>query len=114
MMNLAELKISYHFQNDRQGRKARIDSIINGNFGQVVREIWYKDAWRCLTDTGLIVIVNAEKWLILTYYFALPRNLTEMYMGTKVPEAILNKCKKNAATYNKLYHESIMSELRKK
>lgn len=109
MTKLNELKISYHFQNDRNTRKARIDAIINGNFGQVVIEEWYKGAWRCLTDTGLIAIVEPKKEIILTYYFAPLKTAQAMYKASfrKMPEAVANKINKNAKTYMKMFKESI-------
>ena len=109
MIKLNELKVSYHFQNDRNERKAQIDAIINGNFGQVVIEEWYKDAWRCLTDTGLIAIVEPKKEIILTYYFAPMKTAQMMYRANfrKMPQAVANKIQKNANTFNKIYNDSI-------
>ena len=109
MMNLNDLKVSYHFQNDRTERKARIDSIVNNNFGQIVCEEWYKGAWRCLSDTGLIFIVNEQRTIILTYYFATLQVASCMYkaIGRKMPQAVENKVKKNACVYNRLYGKSI-------
>ena len=109
MINLTSIRVSYHFQNDRQGRKERIDRIINNNFGQVVLEEYYKGAWRCLTDTGLIFIVSEAKDLILTYYFAPMETVICMYkaMGRKVPQAVENKVRKNAKTYKRIYQENI-------
>lgn len=114
MMKLTELKVSYHFQNDRQGRKQRIDAVVKSNWGQVVREEYYKGAWRCLTDNGLIFIVEEKKEIILTYYFALPQVIRGMYHGKPVPTFLLNKVKNNAKTYKKIYGEALMSEIDKK
>lgn len=109
MIKLNDLKVSYHFQNDRTERKARIDAIVNDNFGQVVCEEWYKDAWRCLSDTGLIFIVNEQKTIILTYYFATMQVASCMYRaaGRKMPKAVENKVRKNAIIYDRLYHKNI-------
>lgn len=113
MMNLNTLKVSYHFQNDRQERKQRIDAIIDGNLGSAIFEEWYKDAWRVLTDTGLIVIVERNKELILTYYFATMRQVNNMYHcnGRKTPQAIINKVQKNVNAYNRLYNESLSKKV---
>lgn len=107
MMNLTELRISYHFQNDRQGRKERIDSIVKGNWGQVIREEYYKGAWRCLTDNGLIFIIEDTKSMIMTYYFAVPEVVRGMYHGKAIPQFLQNKIKKNARTYMDIYNEQI-------
>ena len=86
MTNLRSLQISYHFQNDRQGRKQRMDAVIGNNWGQPVKEEWYKDAWRILTDVGIIFIVDMNKTKILTYYFATMRVVNGCMAGaTKSP-----------------------------
>jgi hypothetical protein len=107
MIKLNELKISYHFQNERNERKDRIDVIINGNFGQVVVEEWYKGAWRCLTDTGICAIVSENKDLILTYYFCPIRTAKMMFLtsGRKMPDYIRNKITKNQSKYSSLFHD---------
>ena len=108
MIKLNECKVSYHFQNDRQERKQRIDAIVHGNLGQVVVEQWYKDAWRVLTDTGIMAVVTEDKNLILTYYFC-PMETARLIFknaGKKMPDYIANKIKKNAHEYNKLFKEN--------
>lgn len=109
MTNLKSIKVSYHFQNDRQGRKERIDRVVNGNWGSVVKEEFRKDAWRMLTDTGLIFILTPNKELILTYYFATGKTVNEMYHG-KAPKAITNRVNKNARAYAEIYNEGISTE----
>jgi len=108
MIKLNELKVSYHFQNDRKERKERIDAIINGNFGQVVIEQYFKDAWRVLTDTGIMAVVTPNKELILTYYFCPMETARMIYksQGKKMPDYIANKIKKNARTYKNIYEEN--------
>lgn len=111
MTNLHNLQISYHFINDRQGRKQRIDAIIGNNWGQPVKEEWYKDAWRILTDVGIIFIVDMDKTKILTYYFATMRVVNGMYGGNnKVPAAMVKRINKNARNYCDLYDTGIRSD----
>ena len=106
MIKLNELKVSYHFQNTRQGRDERINTITKNNWGQVVREEYYKGAWRCLTDTGLVFIVEESKTIILTYYFATMEVAIGMYHGN-VPEFMKKKIRKNATQYKNRYQENI-------
>lgn len=109
MINLNECLVSYHFQNDRQMRKQRIDAVLNGNLGQVIAEEWYKEAWRVLTDTGLMAVVTPDKKIIITYYFSTIEQAKMLYWhnyGRKVPEYLLNKINKNARMYNKIYGSS--------
>lgn len=111
MMKLNELKVSYHFQNDRTERKMRIERIVNGNFGQIVLEEYYKGAWRCLTDTGLVVIVEPKRELILTYYFCPLNTARAMYRACqrKMPQAVENKIRKNAKKYVELYDDRTLN-----
>lgn len=106
MTNLYNIPVSYHFQNDRSERKARIDAVINGNWGQVVRESFATNVWHCLTDTGLIFIVNAEKTKIMTYYFATPAQAQKV-CNKSCSKQLLKRIQKNASNYQKLYEEKV-------
>lgn len=109
MTNLNNLQISYHFINDRQGRKQRIDAVIGNNWGQPVKEEWYKDAWRVLTDVGLIFIVDMNRTKILTYYFATMQVVNGMYNG-KIPQAMVKRINKNARNYASIYDNKIRND----
>jgi hypothetical protein len=109
MLNLNELLVSYHFQNDRAERKERIDAVLGGNYGQIIKQVYCKGAIRCLTDMGLIFIVNEQQTLILTYYFARKETIYQMYKGklASVPSFIVKRVDKNARKYKKLYNDSM-------
>ena len=102
MTNLKNLKISTHFINDRQGRKETIDRIICGNWGQVMKEEYIKGAYRCLTDTGLMFILNDSKTIIITYYFATCQHVQEMYRY-QAPKNILKKIRDNQRKFKAIY-----------
>lgn len=106
MMNLKSLKISAHFTNDRTNRQAQIEAVINGNWGQVIKEEWYKDAYRCLTDMGLIFIVSADRTTIMTYYLAKGKIVSAMLKG-KIPKSLNKRIADNANKYMNLYGGSI-------
>lgn len=111
MTNLRNCTISTHFLNDRQGRKERMDKVIGNNWGQPVKEEWYKDAWRILTDVGIIFIVSIDRSTIITYYFATMRVVNGMYGGSnKVPSAMVKRINKNARNYCDLYDAGIRSD----
>jgi hypothetical protein len=106
MTNLREIPVSWHFANERKERKARIDEVINGNWGQVIRESFATNVWHCLTDTGLIFIVNADKSKIMTYYFATPAQAQQI-CNKSCPKQVLKRIQKNAGKYQKLYNEKV-------
>ena len=106
MTNLYKIPVSAHFNYDRHVRKARIDAIINGNWGQVVRESFATNVWHCLTDTGLIFIVNAEKTKIVTYYFATAAQAQQI-CNKSCSKQLLKRIQKNASKYQKLYDEKV-------
>ena len=106
MTNLQNIPVSYHFTHDRAERKARIDEVIGGNWGQVVRESFATNVWHCLTDTGLIFIVNADKSKIMTYYFATPAQAQQI-CNKSCSKQLLKKIQKNASKYQKLYNENV-------
>lgn len=107
MTNLTNIKISYHFQNERTGRKEQIDNVINGNWGQVVKETYLTDSWKCLTDTGLVFVLTPNKDLIITYYFATMAIAHKFYNRGKVPTALEKRIQRNATKFNQLYGASI-------
>lgn len=109
MTNLRNLQISYHFINDRQGRKQRMDAVIGDNWGQPIKEEWYKDAWRILTDVGIIFIVDMNRTKILTYYFATMSVVRGMYNG-KVPQNMVKRLNKNARAYCDIYDNKIRND----
>lgn len=102
MLNLRTLKVSYHIQNDRDERLARVEKILNGNWGQVVAEEWYKDAYRCLTDTGLCFIVSGDRSTIITYYFC-PMKTAKAICHNKLSKAVEKKINKNLRSYASIY-----------
>ena len=102
MTNLKKLEVSAHFINDRQGRKETIDRVICGNWGQVMKEEYYKGAYRCLTDTGLIFILNDTKTVIITYYFASCSLVQGMYRH-QAPKSILAKIRDNQRKFKEIY-----------
>lgn len=110
MTNLHNIAVSKHFTNDRHARKERIDAVINGNWGQVIRESFATNVWHCLTDTGLIFIVNADKSLIVTYYFATTQQALQICNG-KLPEYVRKRIHRNAKTYATIYRESMYDKL---
>lgn len=107
MTNLTNIKVSYHFQNDRTGRKAQIDAIVGNNWGQPIKEAFVTDSWKVLTDKGLCFVLTADKSLIMTYYLVTMATVNKFYNHGKVPAFIERRVQQNASAYLKLYGESM-------
>jgi len=110
MTNLKEIKVSYHFQNDRKYRKEQIDAVVNGNWGQPIKEVFLTDSWKILTDMGLVFVLTADKSLIMTYYLVTLSTVNKFYNHGKAPASIVKRVQRNANTYNKLYNQSMKHE----
>jgi hypothetical protein len=110
MINLRTLKVSKHYSNDRQMRQEQIETVVGGNWGTVIKEEYYKGAWRCLTDMGLIFIVDDSKTLIITYYLASGSIVSGMFHGN-VPKYINRRISDNARKYNEIYETSIKNAI---
>ena len=91
-MTISSLTFSFHAYNDRADRIATIDNHIG--WGQIVKEKYYKNAYHCLTDTGVILIVDDSRKTILTLYMADRRALQAFYAGN-APQYLVNKVKSN-------------------
>jgi hypothetical protein len=92
MMAINSLTFSFHASNDRADRIATIDKHIG--WGQIVKERYYRNAYHCLTDTGVILIVDDSRSIILTLYMADRRTLQAFY-GGKAPQYLVNRVRYN-------------------
>ena len=89
--------ITYHISEDRPYRTLHILSTIG--IGNVIKEVPNishdgRPSWKCLTDTGVILILNQEKTFIITLYIASQALVSAMYEG-KTPSWIFKMVKKN-------------------
>lgn len=107
MTNLKDIQVSYHFQNERRERKEQIDAVVNGNWGQPVKEVFLTDSWKILTDTGLVFVLTADKNLIMTYYLVTLSTVNKFYNHGKVPANMIKRVQRNASIYNNLYKKSL-------
>lgn len=78
-INFSNLTLSHHCETDR---KQRIEFIKNYvGFGQPYKEAFYGDCYHYLTDTGVMVITNAERQKIVTAYLCEPKEAVRMCKG---------------------------------
>ena len=76
--------LSYHISEDRLDRAAFITMSIG--IGEIVKEKYCVDeqgrpAWKCMTDTGVILILNGRRDKVVTLYIATLTQLSWMYDG---------------------------------
>lgn len=93
MIKISELTFSAHLTAHRTDRLATIKQV---GFGQVIKEQWYTNTYHCLTDTGVVLVVDPIKKLCVTAYFINEWELAKLYHG-KVPKPIQRRVSKNIA-----------------
>ena len=90
--------ISYHISEDRLDRACYIMTTIG--LGEIVKEREAIDekgrlGYKCVTDTGVIVVLNADRTRAVTLYIATQKQVAWVYNG-KVPSWMFKVVKKNA------------------
>lgn len=93
MMKVTELTLSYHLANERSDRLATIDRI---GWGQVVKESWHYNCWHALTDTGVMLVVDANRTYCVTAYFVDQREAYKLYAG-RIPKNIQKRISRNVS-----------------
>ena len=98
---------SYHISEDRLDRACYIMQTIG--IGDVIKEQKGIDEqgrvyWRCFTNTGVMLIMNADKSRVVTLYIAEQKQVSSIYQG-KTPSwvfALVRKNMKYAKEQNKV------------
>lgn len=89
--------ITYHISEERIDRAVYIQTTIG--IGEIIKEQRCigedgRISWQCLTNTGVIVVLDAKKKVAITLYIAELPKVCAMYQG-KTPSWMLNKVRKN-------------------
>lgn len=92
MMTISALTLSYHAYNDRADRIALVDKYVG--WGQIVKEAYYNQAYHCLTDTGVVLVVDDARTTIITLYMVDRRRL-HLFYKSGAPQYLLSKVKYN-------------------
>lgn len=92
MMPISSLTLSFHAYTERADRIAIIDNKIG--WGQIIKEVYENDAYRCLTDTGVVLVVDKYRTTIVTLYLADRHMLHKMYNGN-APRYMRNRIQHN-------------------
>ncbi len=88
---------SFHISEDRLDRACYIMTTIG--IGEVIKEQRCVDergrvSWQCLTDTGVILVLNESKTLAVTLYIAKQPKVSAMY-GGNTPAWVMKLVHKN-------------------
>ena len=89
--------ITYHISEDRLDRAVFIMTTIGlGNI--IFEEPWVdeegKRSWQCITDTGVLLVLDERKEIVITLYIATQSKVSAMYKGN-TPGWLLKVIKKN-------------------
>lgn len=88
---------SYHISEDRLDRATYIMTTVG--IGDVIKEQRGVDEkgrlyWRCFTNTGVMLIMNADKSRVVTLYIAEQKQVSSVYEG-KTPSWVFALVRKN-------------------
>ena len=89
--------ISYHISEDRLDRACYIMQTIG--IGDIIKEQRGIDEqgrvyWRCFTNTGVMLIMNADKSRVVTLYIAEQKQVSSIYQGN-TPSWVFALVRKN-------------------
>lgn len=90
MLTINSLTLSKHAMQDRAERIAFIEQTIG--WGQIIKEVYYYGTYHYITDTGVALIVNEERTMIITAYLIDAFELQRIY-NNKTPKFLLKKVK---------------------
>lgn len=97
VMSMLKRNITYHISEERVDRACYIMQTIG--IGEIIKEVRCSDdkgrvSWQCLTNTGVILVLNEDKTMCITLYIAQQAKVSAMYQG-KTPSWIINMVRKN-------------------
>ena len=89
---------SYHISEERLDRACFIMQTVG--IGEIIKEVRCVDdrnrvSWQCLTDTGVLLVLNEQKTMAITLYIATQPKVSAMYKGN-TPSWVIKLIKKNA------------------
>ena len=92
------MEMTYHCKYEREGRvNAIIEKI---GIGQVVKESYHNGKYICITDTGITLIKNETKTILITMYVTTIKELMMVYGGMKkVPTYLHKRVDRNQSWY---------------
>jgi hypothetical protein len=99
VLKMLKRNCTYHISEDRLDRAMFIMTTIG--IGDVIKEQRRVDeqgrvSWQCLTNTGVILVMNEKKDMVITLYIAKQPKVSAMYEGN-TPSWVIKLVRKNKA-----------------
>lgn len=92
------MNMTYHYEVERKERRELIEREIG--FGQIIKRTYRNSCWSCLTDTGIMLIVDDDETTIITAYCPRVAELKVFYGSVdKVPKYIRKKVYQHESKY---------------
>jgi hypothetical protein len=97
LIKMIKRNASYHISEDRIDRACFIMQTVG--LGEIIKEVRCEDergriSWQCLTDTGVLLVLNEQKTMAITLYIATQPKVSAMYKGN-TPSWVLKMVRKN-------------------
>lgn len=97
---MMKIEMTHHASVDRLERLSACIEYLGMN--EIIREVpdnrHNRLAFRCLTDTG-IILIKGDDGKLITGYMATVAQVASLYPNEKIPTAVLNRVKKNVQKY---------------
>ena len=92
--------MTYHCEVERAERVKQI--IEHVGLGQIIKKVFHRGCYTCITDTGVTIIKNAEETKVITIYITKMDELVAAYHGVKkIPPYLKKKVDRNQSWYIK-------------
>lgn len=93
-----EMTMTYHYKVERKERREFIEKEIG--FGQIIKKVYHNGTWNCLTDTGIMMILDDDQKTIITAFCPRVGQLKVFYGDpNKAPKAIRKKVYQHESKY---------------
>lgn len=97
---MMKIEMTYHASVERVDRLAAcVEHLGMSKFVIEVPDRKYKGTKRCLTSTGIMMIISQTTGELITGWMASPAQVCSLYAGKRVPQKLYNRVVKNNQMY---------------
>lgn len=92
------MNMTYHYEVQRAARREILEKEIG--MGQIIKKVYKNQRWSCLTDTGIMLIMDDDGITIITAYCPRVAELKIFYGSVeKAPKNIRKKVYQHESKY---------------
>lgn len=92
------MTMTYHYEVERKERRELIENEIG--FGQIIKKVYRNHSWNCITDTGIVIILDDDGATIITAYCPRVQELKYFYGDpNKAPKELRKKVYQHESKY---------------